>query len=501
MVVPVAVSSPTPTSTRFTPARVAPWLLGLVAALAFVPFVRHHSMFRDESATLYAAGLPWPELRATLARTDGIFALYYALMHGVTRVGDPLVAARLVSIAAYGGTVTLAALLGRRVAGPRGLVVAGVLTAVNPLLVLEAQTARPYALATAAVTGAVLLLVEVAQRTRGPRALWAIAVLTVLATALHLMALLPIVAVATALWVGRRRLAAGRTGADAGPAALEGRAVRGPLVATMVTLAPLFAVGALQRGQVGWIQRPTGLTGSQLLTAPAFMLTWTPRPALTDAAGLAAAVVVLGCLALLVGRSVLRGDVLARAGVAWLLAPAFLLLVVSLVTPIATRNYVSFSTPAVGLLGAVAVREGARRPAARAAVAVACALGAAGSLVMLRHPPYEDDYRSAAAYLDAHAKPGDVVVYPTGMVRAGIGYYRHGTQPVWPAGEETDLQRWDVSPTWRPPADATVWVVDFPSPFDAADLRRFEDRLVAEGYRPAARERFTVTFVHGFDPR
>jgi hypothetical protein len=127
------------------------------------------------------------------------------------------------------------------------------------------------------------------------------------------------------------------------------------------------------------------------------------------------------------------------------------------------------------LLFIVVARAATTLPWPRAIVAGLLALSLAGSVSWLIDG-VKDDWRSAAAYVDAHQQPGDGVIIWPGHNRLPFGYYASPGEPLYPSTPWTTL----YLPLWGPrmdlPADADnsrIWLVRgqfFAPPPDIAAL-------------------------------
>lgn len=469
------------------------WLAPLLAvgpALVLLIRVRHFAINRDEAATIYAATVDAEHFAGMLGHTDAIFAPYYLLIRAVVGLGDPLLVARSVSILGYAVTVGLTAALGARVARLPGLLVAGVAVAANPLLLTEAQTARPYPLATACVVGAVLCAYPASPRPAA-RLPWAAVGCAVAACWLHLFAAIPLACMALAV-VGLR------------PGLVRSPRLLVQAGTLLVLVAPVAALGVTQRGQISWIEPTTWSAAVQELVIPMVFVTWAPAGTagtILLVGAKVAAPLLLAAVALAAVRGLAPGSrprALLIVTVAWLVGAPVALVLVSLVVPVLTAHYVTFSTPAVGVLAAFAVRAGAARWG-RAAVAGYLVIAAVIGAGTLRALPLNDDFRGAAAYLNSHARPNDVVVMSTSANRTAFKPDLRAPVALWPARDASLLQRWNVDESWRPAPDVTVWVAGVHG-LDQADLRRFEQGLIEAGYRRDLDRWFGSVLVTQFLP-
>ncbi|NNN34739.1 hypothetical protein HLK59_31140 [Streptomyces sp. S3(2020)] len=319
-----------------------------------------------------------PDLWATLGQADAVHGLYYLLLHGLFGVfggADPLLVLRLPSVLATAVASGTLALLGRRLAGARAGLLAGVVFALLPPVQRYAQEGRSYAVVCMLVVWASYLLVR-AVETRSRRVWAGYAAVMVAACLLHEFAVLAVVAHLFALPRSARRT--------------------GLRVAAVVCgcLAPLAVVSMGQSEQVAWI----GGVGGDLVGF--------------------SAVTVLG----LVCAVLLRRDPPARRGPlpgfapALLVLPAFLLLLSTPFKPLFVDRYVLYGHAGAALLvGAVLDRSLRARGRIRAVAVLAT--GAALLVLLpvgvgLRTPQSRaDDVTAVAEAVRAAGSDGDGVLY------------------------------------------------------------------------------------------
>ncbi len=210
-----------------------------VAAVPIVLAAGRTPVFRDEVATAQLATLPLGDLGRATDHVDAVVLPYLLLMKGwLALAGDSTLALRVPSVVAAVGLVAVLAVLGGRLAGPVGGVVAALTVGATPLVPKVAVLARPYAMA-AFVALLALLVLHLALGS-GHRGWWvahaALVTASVLLQPFAVAALPAHVAVVTGTTARHpwRRLLAGW--------------------ALALGAAALVAVGARgQRGQVGWI--------------------------------------------------------------------------------------------------------------------------------------------------------------------------------------------------------------------------------------------------------
>ena len=114
-------------------ARLAPLLVGVVAAVGSGVGYWNPSLWTDEAATISVSGRTVPEIFAVARHLDAVHVVYYLFMHvWISILGSAPWALRLPSVIAVGVAAAGVVVLGRQVATPRLAVTAGLLFAVLP---------------------------------------------------------------------------------------------------------------------------------------------------------------------------------------------------------------------------------------------------------------------------------------------------------------------------------------------------------------------------------
>jgi mannosyltransferase len=379
-----------------------------VPALVCLALVRWQAgtpyLWRDELATWSAVHRPFPAMLGMAGHVDFVYLPYYSFMRLWTSLfGDSELALRLPSILAMSGAAALAAVLARRLHGPRAGMVAGLLVAMLPTVTWYGQSARPYGLVVLGVVAATVLLLDALDspdRRRWTRYCLAIG----LACLMNIFALL--VLPGHAVLVARSRC-----GAESGS---PGRVWRAWLIAASIAAAPavpLALVSSRQTGQIAWI-------------APVNWDAWNQLPeGLFFIAGLGWVL-----LALAIAGPGARGTRPgATAGVA---AAAFLppvaLFALSYLHPVWVPRYVLYTMPLLCVLAAVAVGSSWIRALGLLALAAALALPAQTWL----HVPGahgQADMGQVRQILAGNEQPGDGMIYGTSeedsMMREAVDYY------------------------------------------------------------------------------
>jgi mannosyltransferase len=425
------------------PDRLAAWLAGwwagldtrravlaasLVAAVSCGGLLGRQPLSWDEAVTASAARHTLPRLAALLDRTDAPLGGYYLAMHGWLRLLAALrlpadeAWLRLPSAVAAVAAVALTAVLAARWFGPRVGLTAGVLLAVQPMLVFYAHDARPYALVTAGIVGATLLFARALERPSAAR-LAAYGLVAAGCVELHLfgaLALLAHVAVAARRGRPRWRWAL----AYALPAAVA---------------VPLLAVSSGQTGELAWIPPLSPAAVTSVLTHISGGL-----PLL-----LAATATALAAARHRTRPSWLYGGSTRRPWgllVGWLVVPVGMLVVGDVVRPVLVARYALPVVPAAAVLVAALVAARGGR-AARVLLVATALVAVVTSAVELASPYKYEDYRSATDAVTDAARPGDGVVFLPASFR--VGYVQYLREP----GERPD---------GTPPADLALRPGDGP---------------------------------------
>ena len=359
---------------------------------------RDGSLWGDEAVSLEVAHRSTGQIWQLAHHVDAVHTLYYLLLHGMFQLhdGGPALL-RLPSVLGTAAAAAGVALIGRRLAGPRAGLAAGLVLPVFPAVQQYAQEGRSYALVMAAVVFSGLLLLRAVERP-GPGRWCAYAAAALFTCLLHEYAALAVAAHAVTLGLARvpRRVWAGWCAA---------------MAAVLAGLAPLAVAGTEQAQQVAWITAPT--TGTVLF---------------------AAGMCLLGALCALVpqrpaGAGTRAGAVtLRRFALPLLLLPQGLLLGVSLVHPVYLDRYVLFEYAGLALLvGSALDALGRRLPRIgwRALLAVPLALLLLLPVeTQLRTPQSRsDDLQGTARAVAALAEPGDGVLFmPTSRRQSELAF-------------------------------------------------------------------------------
>ncbi|WP_411079702.1 glycosyltransferase family 39 protein [Streptomyces sp. cmx-18-6] len=361
---------------------------------------RQNTLWSDEAVTYEVAHRGTADVWRLLAEADVVHGLYYFLMHAVLACwesgpgsgpgGGPgldsglesgLIALRLPSVLAVAATAAGVALLGRRLAGPRAGLLAGLVLPFLPDMQRYAQEGRSYALVCALLTWGTWLLLNALDGGVGGSRRWAgYGAVMLAACLLHEFAVLGLVAHGVTVALSSKRLH---------PWAMTAAAVA-------AGLAPLALLSAAQSGQVAWIGVPDS---SVLLTFAG-----------TASLGVACALTGLR-------RTKDSGSIaLPALALPLLLLPAGLLLLLSPLRPLYVDRYVLYASIGLALLIGAALDR--LLPGRRAVIVVAALTATAASLLPvgpghdLRTPgSRSDDVTAVAEAVREMSSPGDGLVF------------------------------------------------------------------------------------------
>ncbi|HEV2373799.1 MAG TPA: glycosyltransferase family 39 protein [Streptosporangiaceae bacterium] len=333
-----------------------------------------------EAATLAASHRPLSALLPTLTHVDAVHGAYYLLIHEVLFFGTSETVVRLPTVVATAVAAGMLATLGARLAGPWVGLAAGMLYAVLPPVTLAAQTARPFAVATALAIVACHRFVVYARDGGRRNAAWYALALTATGWCDVMAALVVAANVVTLVWA---------------PPNWPGwrREFMVTVAAVGLAVSPVAALALSQVGQTQWEQplssfQAAGVAG--LIVACGLLVAVTVCPGTREAAaaGPRALAVVAG---------------------PWLVLPPAVLLAVSVISPLWQDRYLLFCLPALCL---VVVAAAARLPARAYATVLPVAVGAAlAAQPLVRQATGTDDLRAVSRTLATHAQPGDAVIF------------------------------------------------------------------------------------------
>jgi mannosyltransferase len=414
-----ALSSPAPAPPRLSEvARDRLAVMGpTVLALVLCCFeITTRSLGFDEAATVTIAAQSGAKLGSAIAHDGGNMSGFYLVLHVLMSwFGNGPLVLRLPSALASVATVAFTGTIALRLFGRRAALSAGLLAAVSLPLIFWAQNARGYALMVAFVSAAYLVFISLRERSR-PTGWIVYAVLMSLATYSSFVAVLVIPAQVLMLLprTERRRLV---------PFILS-------LGAMALACLPLIVLAAQRgSGQLFWVPRPTREIEVQVLQSltsaglePSFHATATTTLLLVLTIVLLIATAVSLLPALQPGRRD-RQDWGAGLTLSWLLVPALLTLIYSLIfQPLFLPRNLLMSLPAVAILLGAGLSHPRLPPrVAWTALAILVVLRAVQLVPSYGTSP--EPWREASTYVLERAQPGDCMAFYPADGRMAFQYY------------------------------------------------------------------------------
>ncbi len=467
----------------------------VVAAALRFSALGAQSFWYDEAVTALLARGSLADLASGRLRDLGNPPLLPILLHGWSLLFGGSDAA-LRSLSALAGVLSVPVLfsVGRRLAGEGAGLLAAALLAVDPFQVYLAQEARVFALATLLA----LLTVETLQgalERPGSLAAWAAYAVSAFALAYaHYYGFFLLLGEAAFVAARDRRAFLRQAGA---------LAAAGLAYATWLPafLQQLGTRGNLARSPESWWLHALA---TPMVYAVGTTLAWKGM-ATPLRLGLGAAAAVACLVPMVVGLRATRRSPCAGLIRVWLAAAVVLPLAISLASPIYHVRYAAMGAPAFLLFVAAGlISMGPRRRAACAAVFMAAAVA---SLVTWYGRTVKHDWRSAVAYVEARARPGDLLLFDADFNETAYGHYAKGAQPrlrilAPPAGAGGILQ--GAAAAGAPARDVTARVLSSPRVWlllsDAGgESRRRLGRFFAMGWRATARARYVGVDIEVFE--
>ena len=399
-----------------------PWLWPALATLFLGCYqVDNAVLWRDELWSWSFAAKPAGQLISTAGGSNPAGVPYYLLLHyWISVFGDSVAAMRMLSVLAMTIAAALVTLAGRRLAGARAGLLAGLVFALVPSVSRFAQEVRFYAPEMLAASLATLLLLRALDEPLPRR--WAV-------YALSLAAVGYLDIVALSLLAGHAAAVALRWQATRNNRLLLFAAAA---AAGLAACLPLAAVSwGKSAGQVGWIPRP----GFDM-----YVLSFFARN-LYYSTSVAAGVLVLALLGWTARRPAAFATAIAVAPVAsvWLLSQG--------ANSYFFPRYLLFTVAAWAILAGIGLSRLDVRLAAVAVLVIA--MFGAGDQRIIREAGAHDcasypvgscdgyylDYAAAARIVADGVRSGDGIIYSTRrdnweMIGPGVRYYLRHYLPV-----------------------------------------------------------------------
>jgi mannosyltransferase len=374
-----------------------PLILGVLAAVVSLVGAGRPSFWYDEAATISASySRSLPQLWQMLGNVDAVEGLYYLLMHGWFDVFPPTEFwSRVPSGLAVGGAAAGVVVLSKQFVSRDAAMASGVLCAILPRATWAGIEARPYALSMMAAVWLTVVLVCATRRDSG-RVWLCYGIVLTISILLDVYLALLFIAHFAFIWVFQ-----------------HSRAVRTRFAATSAlaccVLTPFIVAAVGQTRQISWIG-PIGHRTIEDVTIQQYFER-SPSFALLSALVVAAAIVLWLRTSAQLTDSARQ---LLTLAIAWLLIPTALIVIWStLVHPIYTPRYLTFTAPALALVLGICIAAVASRPWAVAALIALFVAAAAPNYVLAQRNPYAKygmDYSQVADLITAKAALGDCLL-------------------------------------------------------------------------------------------
>jgi len=385
------------------------------------------SFWLDEAFSAALVRTPWSIFAYQLRTREANSALFYLLLRAWMRLGHDEATIRLLPALLGIGTIPVVGVLGRRLFGLSGGIVAAFLIALDPFHLLLSQEARGYTLAAFLVTCSTWAFTHIvgpwsevapdgrsgAAWTVDPRSAgqwgWAIGYVaaTTGAAYSHFYSAFVVIAQCASLFAHPR----------------PGMALR-----RLMMCWPAIGAGV---APLGWFL----LTGTHTnidwlasaMPAAVHYLLHTPLTHVGLVAGLAYAAILLAVVTL-AARTVRSVDHSPDRWAYWLVGfwivtPIAIPLVITLtLKPVLEPRYLAVGIPALSLLAAALVIRAPRLWVAAGAVALILAIESFGDWTYYTHVNRED-WRAATATIRGSAQPSDAAIFYAPYVRRAYDYY------------------------------------------------------------------------------
>lgn len=372
-----------------------------VFAAFFSIDLNRYGLDGDESVSRWLSAMPLAAMFGHIRTKDGVFALYYSVLHFWALGGHetPYLRASSVIFAAAGLAVVYfiaAMLFGRAVAAWAVCV-----QCVSFLFVKYATIARPYAMEFFLCAMAALFAVYAMQKKNDGRGPWLFAFCSILAVFAHPAAI---------AWIAALAISISAFDADRRAAALR---LNLPLAAIVFFgVVPLAIVTAMDRfgEQIAWIGP---------ITVPKFGVSLL----YFSGGGSIIAAVLLGVLLAAAWRRVAPARINSLYLVLfWLMCSLALILLISVKTDITQPYYYIYCWIAVSILAGAGLDAIQRSRYAGAAI-VLLALFAVLNLYEVADSPWRrEDFRAAAGALHGKIQPSDAIVVQAAFYMRALYY-------------------------------------------------------------------------------
>jgi 4-amino-4-deoxy-L-arabinose transferase-like glycosyltransferase len=389
------------------------WLIiGLAAVLRFA-YLGAKSIWSDEAFSIVMAQLPWSDFWRMTTTTEANMSLYYVLLRGWLRFGDPAWWVKLLSALTAVAVVPIVYWIGRELFSHRAGALAALLLSINVFHIRYSQEARSYSLVVLLVAFSFLAFFRCLKE---PDHLWGgfYVLSTALALYAHFFAALVLLAqlVSLAAMPNPRRFATRQLAR---------------LCLVLILGSPLlWFVLFRNRGQLNWIQP------IHLKDLYHFLLYMT-------GSGLKfgiALVAILVALRTWVSRwRTQQWDMEAWSFVVlilWLALPLCVAMVVSIWKPIYAPRFLIFCLPAALLLIADGLAQ-ISYPWIRYALVTLLLVSAVGPIRSYYVEPGQEDWRNAVDFIARNVSAGDTAYLPNAYCGLPLNYQLGHSRMVVPS--------------------------------------------------------------------
>jgi uncharacterized membrane protein len=389
------------------------WLIiGLAAVLRFA-CLGAKSIWSDEAFSIVMAKLRWSDFWRMVTTTEANMSLYYALLRGWVRFGDPVWWVRLLSALIAVAVVPIVYWIARELFSHRAGVLAALLLSINAFHIRYSQEARSYSLVVLLVAFSFLAFFRCLKE---PDHLWGgfYVLSTALALYAHFFAALALLAQLVSL------------AAMPSPRKFATRHLARLCLVVILGSPLLWFVLFRNRGQLDWIQ-PIHLkdlyhfllymTGSGLKVGIAL-------------------VAVLVALKTWVSRwRAQQWDMEAWSFlvlILWLALPLCVTMVVSIWKPIYAPRFLIFCLPAALLLIADGLAQ-ITHPWIRYGLVTLLVVSAVGPIRSYYVEPGQEDWRNAVDFIARNVSAGDTAYLPNAYCGLPLNYQLGHSRTVVPS--------------------------------------------------------------------
>ncbi|MEM2226103.1 MAG: glycosyltransferase family 39 protein [Candidatus Bathyarchaeia archaeon] len=399
-------------------------LLGLLLRLAFLD---HRSLYSDETWSFSAASMGPLGLLSPVASYDLHPPLYYMVLSAFLALGKSEFAIRFPSAIFGTLTIPLAHWLGRRFLGERGGLLVSFLLAISPMHVRYSQEARMYSLMALFATLSLILLLRAMDR--GGAASWSLyGISAALCLYTHYIAFFFLLSESVlVLWISLRRGSFG---------ILKDFMLSG--ICALAIFSPWIHYALILQVHNTLLAKRSLLM--DLIRMPLHFSYFFPITRIEDFVSLVPMTITLvmyvsslGLCGLLALFGLLRAkEDWLKIVVCWIFIPpiAALLVLYAIIRVWPWRSvYYLFELPIfLGLVASGLMELGSKRKAL-ASILLVFLTASYGFANVINYQTEAEDWRAAAAFVEANAIPGDAIAFDRPFTDGPFNYYAKGAVP------------------------------------------------------------------------